>query len=254
MFLKRRHNSVSQSSASSKAARHSARPKPGRLRYGLVVERLEDRCLPATSLTGLAAYGQFPLSFEANQGQTDAQVNFLARGNGYALFLTPGQAVLSLQKPGTAAATTPGADALSSPPDVLHMQLIGANAAAQVAGLDRLPSISNYLIGNDPSQWHTNVPNYGRVEYQQVYPGVDLVYYGNQRQLEYDFVLAPGANPGVIQLAFQGAQAMTLDSQGNLVLHTAGGDVVEHAPVVYQEVGGARQAVSGHYLLEGNRP
>src|SRR5438132_8986691 len=253
MFLRQWPSGVNQNSAPSKAARRcSARPKPGRERYGLVVERLEDRCLPATSLTGVAAYGQLPLSFEANQGQTDAQVNFLARGNGYALFLAPSQAVLSLQKPSTPVASIPGTDVPSSPPDVLHMHLVGANASAQVAGLDRLPSISNYLIGNDPCQWHTNVPNYGRVKYQQVYSGVDLVYYGNQRQLEYDFVVAPGANPGVIQLAFQGAQAMTLDSQGNLVLHTTGGDVVEHAPVLYQEVGGVRQAVSGQYVLEGN--
>jgi len=243
MFLKQRFSSVNRSSVPSKAARQTrARLKPGRL----LVEHLEDRCLPATSLTGLA-YGQLPLSFEANQGQTDAQVNFLARGNGYALFLTPSQAVLSLQKPSPS-----GANASGASPDVLRMQLVGADAASHVVGLDRLSSITNYLIGNDPSHWRTNIPNYGRVDYQQVYPGVDLTYYGNQRQLEYDFVVAPGANPGVIQLAFQGAQSMTLDSQGNLVLHTAGGDVVEHAPVVYQEVGGARQAVAGHYVLEGN--
>src|SRR6266404_5249962 len=108
MFLKPWPGGANRNSAPAKAARHcSARPKPGRQRYRLVVECLEDRCLPATSLTGLAAYGQLPLSFEANQGQTDAQVNFLARGNGYALFLTPGQAVLNLQKP-AAAGASPG--------------------------------------------------------------------------------------------------------------------------------------------------
>src|SRR5438132_11673575 len=133
MFLKWRRSSVSQNSASSKAARHTGtRPKSNRQLGRLLLEHLEDRCLPATSLTGLAAYGQLPLSFEANQGQTDAQVNFLARGNGYALFLTPGQAVLSLQKPSTAAATTSGADVSGSPLDVLHMQLAGPNASAQV--------------------------------------------------------------------------------------------------------------------------
>ncbi len=132
------------------------------------------------------------------------------------------------------------------------MQLIGSNAAAPAVGLDAQAGTSNYFLGNDASQWHTNIANYGRVEYQNVYPGIDLVYYGNQRQLEYDFVVAPGASPGAIQLAFQGTNGMTLDSSGNLVLETSGGDVVEHAPVIYQDSNGVRQAVSGHYVLEGN--
>jgi hypothetical protein len=160
------------------------------MHYRPYLERLEAREL-------LAAYGQIPLSFEANQGQTDPQVNFLARGSGYALFLTPTEAVLSLQK------------------DVLRMQLVGANANPRVAGVDPQATTSNYFVGNDPSYWRTNVANYGKVEYQAVYPGIDLVYYGNQRQLEYDFVVGPGANPGVIQLSFQGAQNLTLDAQGD---------------------------------------
>src|SRR5262249_4266209 len=108
---------------------------------------------------------------------------------------------------------------------------------------------SNYLIGNDPTQWHTDVASYSKVKYRAAYPGIDLVYYGNQRQLEYDYVVAPGADPGAIHLAFDGTQRVTLDGDGNLVLHTAGGDVVEHAPVVYQELGGIRQAVGGQYML-----
>src|SRR5262249_55971859 len=197
---------------------------------------------------------QLPLAFEANQGQTDAEVNFLARGPGYALFLTPDEAVLSLQ-PGS------GAGRISNPShftqqgqagDVLRMQVLGASATAQVLGLDRLPGTSNYLIGTDPTNWHTGIVNYARAEYQNLYPGIDLVYYGNQRQLEYDFVVAPGASAKVITLAFQGAEGLSLDAQGNLVLHTAGGDVVEQAPVLYQESAGARQAVSGRYVLEGD--
>jgi hypothetical protein len=119
------------------------------------------------------------------------------------------------------------------------MNLVGANPDAAVAGLDQLPGTSNYMIGNDPSQWHTNIANYGQVAYQGVYPGVNLVYYGNQQQLEYDFVVAPGADPGSIRFAIQGADSVSLDDQGNLVLSTGSGDVLEHAPVVYQEVGGA---------------
>ena len=131
------------------------------------------------------------------------------------------------------------------------MNLVGANPDASVTGLDQLPGTSNYFIGNDPSQWHTNIANYGQVEYQGVYPGVNLVYYGNQQQLEYDFVVAPGADPGSIRLSFQGADSISLDDQGNLVLATGSGDVLEHAPVVYQEVGGARQAVAGQFVLLG---
>src|SRR5262249_4448545 len=178
------------------------------------LELLEDRTVPSAghgtlTLADAAAqaqigesYGQLPLAFEANQGQTDAEVNFLARGPGYALFLTPDEAVLSLQ-PGS------GAGRISNPShftqqgqagDVLRMQVLGASATAQVLGLDRLPGTSNYLIGTDPTNWHTGIVNYARAEYQNLYPGIDLVYYGNQRQLEYDFVVAPGASAKVITL------------------------------------------------------
>jgi hypothetical protein len=192
------------------------------------------------------SYGQLPLSFEANQGQADAQVNFMSRGTGYSLFLTPTQAVLDLSQGS-------GLSGQGAGDEVLQMQLVGGNPAAQPVGLDQLPGISNYLIGTDPSQWHTNIPNYAQVEYQNLYPGINLVYHGNNQQhLEYDFVLAPGANPNSIQLLFQGAQGINLDPQGNLILHTSGGDTVEQAPVLYQDTGGIRQSVSGRYLLEGN--
>jgi hypothetical protein len=188
------------------------------------------------------------LAFEANQGQAAAPINFVAHGSGYALALTPSAAVLALQK----SVTTPGAQTSAAPGDVVQLQLLGANPAAPVTGLDELITKSNYYLGNDPSQWHTNIPNFGEVEYQNVYAGINLVYYGNQGQLEYDFVLAAGANPGAITLSVQGTQGMTLDGQGNLVLHTAGGNVLEQAPVLYQELYGVRQAVSGRFVLGGN--
>jgi CSLREA domain-containing protein len=194
---------------------------------------------PATLAGISAAFGQIPLGFEVNQGQTAGQVSFLARGPGYAVFLTPNEAVLSLSAPGSSSS-------------LLRMQLLGSNSAARPVGLDPLPGTTNYLSGNDPSQWHTNVPSFARVQEHGVYPGVDLVYYGNQRQLEYDFTIAPGADPGLIRLAFEGADSTTLDAHGNLVLHTAGGDVVEHAPVLYQDSSGVRQSVSGHYVLHAD--
>jgi hypothetical protein len=202
----------------------------------LLLEFLEGRFLPSTA--PLSLYGQLPLAFEANRGQADPGVDFLARGNGYTLALSPDQAVLDLRQGSSA--------------DALRVRLVGANPSFQVVGRDELITRSNYLVGNDPGRWHTDIPNFGRVEYDRVYPGVNLVYYGNQGQLEYDFIVAPGANPNVITLSVQGAQGMALDAQGNLVLHTMGGDVVEHAPVLYQDSGGARQAVSGNFVLENN--
>lgn len=231
-----------------------------------VLEALEERAVP--NGTSLASYGQLPLSFEVNRGQTAVPVNYLARGSGYTLFLSPTQAVLALTQGGGAGqgptgtgprgglagelARPGGGAAPSSAEDVLRLGLAGGNPAASVVGLDQLPGVSNYFLGNDPSKWLTNVPNYGEVEYQNVYPGVNLVYYGNQGQLEYDFVLAPGADPGAIHLSVQGAQSASLDAQGDLVLHTAGGDVVQHAPVIYQSIGGQRQSVAGRFVLEGN--
>jgi hypothetical protein len=199
----------------------------------LRLEKLEDRLCPSAA----EALGNLPLAFEANAGQTDAQVNFLSRGAGYAAFLTPTEAVLSL--------------ASESANDTVRLQILGGNPRAPGTGLDLLPGRTSYLLGNDPSQWHTDVANYGRVRYAGVYAGIDLVYYGNQRNLEYDFVVAPGADPGAIRLNFDGTQGLSLDAAGNLVLHTSGGDLVEHAPVVYQDIGGVRQSVAGSYRLLG---
>jgi len=225
------------------------RPSPRR-RCPLQLELLEDRCLlsatPAASV--LQAFGQLPLSFEANQGQAAAKVDFLSRGSGYSLFLSPGEAVLGLQKQ-AAGSAQPAANAGTS---VIRMDVMGANRAAHGVALDPQPGTSNYFLGNDPSQWHTNIPNYGQVEYKDVYAGIDLLYHGNQQQLEYDFQVAPGADASAIRLAFHGVRGVTIDAQGNLVLHTAGGDVIENAPVLYQDIGGVRHAVSGHYVLEGH--
>jgi hypothetical protein len=197
------------------------------------------------------SYGRLPLSFEANQGQTDAQVRFLSRGDGYALFLTSTEAVFRLQKP---VASDTGKANLNQDAggDVLRTRLVGANPVPQVVGLDEQTGQSNYFLGNDPIQWQTNVANYGKVEYRDVYRGINLVYYGNQQQLEYDFVVQPGADPNMIGLALDGVQDLTLDAQGNLVVHMAAGDVVEHAPVIYQEGAGGRQAIAGHYVLRDN--
>jgi hypothetical protein len=200
--------------------------------------------------TVLQQYGQLGLRFEANQGQADPQVDFLSRGQGYSLFLTGKEAVLNLTRP--AVQPAPGGSQMTAG-TVLRTQFVGANPNPTVTGLQPLAGTSNYFSGSDPSQWHTNIANYGAVQYQNLYPGIDLVYYGsNQRQLEYDFVVAPGADPSLIKLQIQGADKVGLDPQGDLVLHTGTGDVVEHAPIVYQLAGAARQPVSGRFVLGPN--
>src|SRR2546430_3334333 len=121
------------------------------------------------------------------------------------------------------------------------MKLVGANQAANVTALDELPGKTNYFVGNDPKKWRTDVPTYGKVKYEGVYPGVDLVYYGNQRQLEFDFVIAPGADPKAIRLGVRGADKVSVDARGDLVLSTQGSDIRFHKPVVYQALSNNEQ-------------
>ena len=180
-----------------------------------------------------------PLFFEPNQGQTAAPVRFLARGSGYGLFLTADEAVLNLQRPAAKARNAAASSVTMRPPSsVIRMKLEGANTEAAVSGAEPLPGKSTYIIGNDRAKWHHNIPQFGRVEYKGVYPGVDLVYYGEQGQLEYDFRLAPGARPEQIAMSFGGA-SVRIDSgkSGDLILSTSNGDVRFHAPRVYQRMG-----------------
>lgn len=198
-----------------------------------------------------ATTASLPLFFEPNLGQTDPQVKFLARGSGYGLFLTAEEAVLELQP---AALSTrhsehgPRLSAVSSQHasgSVIRMRLEGANSSARVSGASPLPGTSNYFIGNDPSKWRRGIPQFARVEYQGIYPGVDLVYYGNQGQLEYDFRVAPAADPGQIALHFDGASAH-IDS-GDLILSTDQGDVRFHAPRIYQQDGNIQKSIAGSF-------
>ena len=183
-----------------------------------------------------------PLSFEANQGQTDSQVKFLSRGDGYSLFLTSNEAVFTLRPPA-------GAKAL---PSVVRMELRGANRGAQVTGADKLAGVANYYVGNDPRKWRSGITTYGKVKYQGIYPGIDAVFYGNQRQLEYDFVVAPGADPKQISLGLTGAKP-SLDPDGNVVLKLADGDLALKKPVVYQNVAGEKKTVEASYTIAGNK-
>jgi hypothetical protein len=227
----------------------------------------------------VAAYRKFPLSFEANQGQVDKRVKFLAHGLGYTLFLTDQEAVLALPQ-GTPTAVKQGSE---DPTAVLRMKLVGANPSAKILGLNRQPGSSNYFIGNDPAKWQTKVANYSRVRYSNAYPGVDLVYYGNQQQLEYDFVVAPGADPRAIlldlgmetpiaprsagQLAMHRGAPLQIASNGDLVVaKVRGGEARFSKPIIYQvakdfrqsqthggdtELVAARHPIDGHWVLKG---
>ncbi len=215
----------------------------------------------AQQARAVAAYGKLPLGFEANQGQTNSRVRFLSRGSGYLLYLTPDAAVLALEseRPQLSGRTSklpqPGREiAKPKPPAVLRMELVGGNAQAGMVGTDLLPGKSNYFLGNDPSQWRTNVPNYRKVAEHAVYPGIDLVYYGTQSRLEYDFVVAPGADPHAIRLAVQGAKKLRIDAQGNLIATVGIGEVSFQRPVAYQEdTHGTRQPVSARFSIKGGR-
>lgn len=194
-----------------------------------------------------------PLSFEVNRGQTDPAVRFLARGNGFDAFLTPAETVLTLKAGGTYKRPSAGKEAQEENAPrkgtVVRMKMVGANQTPRLVGERKLAGESNYLRGKDRSDWVRHVSHYAQVRYEAVYPGVDAVYYGNNRQLEYDLVVAPNANPKQIRMSLEGVDKARVDRKGDLVLSTACGDLRQHRPVVYQEVGGARKAVKGRYVL-----
>ncbi|HEY4741676.1 MAG TPA: SBBP repeat-containing protein [Candidatus Acidoferrales bacterium] len=192
---------------------------------------------PRTSAATFAKmYGELPLGFEANLGQTDPQVKFISRGADSTLFLTPTDAVLTLR-----------ANQITQ--RALRMSLEDANTSAEVRGLEPLPGKSNYFIGNDPRNWHTNVPAYSKVNYHGIYPGVDVVYYGSHRSLEYDFVVASGADAGRIRLKIAGADRVSISPNGDLVMKTAGREVQLKRPRIYQRDRDTERQVDGGYFL-----
>ncbi len=241
----------------------------------VLTSRAQERSIPASP--GLASfgggrirsnYGNVPLMFEANQGQTDSQVRFLSHGSGYSVFLTAGGMVLALQ----ASETTSSADFVPAPAakrihpgfspirqqariarqrksTVLAIDLAGAAANPTIVGEQPLSTRINYFIGRDPSKWRRNIPTYSQIRYKNVYPGIDLVYYGNNHQVEYDFDLAPGANAANIQFSVKGADALSVDSAGNLVLSKGPTQMLFQMPIIYQVINGTRAPVGGKYVL-----
>jgi uncharacterized repeat protein (TIGR01451 family) len=208
-----------------------------------------------------SSYGKLPISFEPNDGQTAGVVQYLARGAGYTLFLTSGEMVLTLhtstRKPNGAPlppAIVPPALEVADKPAAVRMRLIGSNKHAQALGVDMLPGKTNYLVGRDRAKWHTDIPTYAKVRYQDVYPGIDLVYYGNQEgKLEHDFVVAAGADPERIEFDFSDEDQTPVLKDGEVRLHSKAGDIRLQAPVAYQVLGDERREVSVSYRVAGSR-
>jgi hypothetical protein len=206
--------------------------------------------------TAAESVAKLPMAFEPNIGQADSRTRFLSHGNGSMVSLTSTGMVLSMAAPDA----MPAIDAphtsssmLAAQLGLIEMDFRGANPDPRVVGTDRLPGVSNYLVGNDPSQWRTGVPQYERVTYRGLYPGIGLTFYGNQQgRLEYDLAVAPGVDPSIIRLSILGPETMALDPTGDLVLRVGGRDVVQPRPSIYQDLGGARHDVAGGYVLNGH--
>lgn len=208
------------------------------------------------------AYGELPLSFTENAGQTDPQVRFISSGSGYQLFLTSQEAVLTMQHP-RKGFRSPLERALdlraqmkaraAEQAAVVRLHLDGANPRTEVVGFDRLPGRTDYFIGSDPRAWRTGVASYSHVKYHEVYPGVDLVFYGNRQRLEYDFTVARGADPKLITFDVEGARSLRITSQGNLAMSVPDGEVELQKPVAYQNVDGTKRNIEVAYTLTGPR-
>ncbi len=208
----------------------------------------------------LQSFGKIPLSFEMNQGQADSAVRYLCRGNGYSFYLLADEVVLSLagsastkeneQNPASARTST----TLTKNHSVIRMQLENANPEPRMSGLDQLPGKTQYFIGNDPTLWRTGITNFARVAYQDIYPGIDLIYYGNQNQIEHDFVVSPGADPDAIKIRIQGAEELATDDEGNVNLTTGTESVLLKKPYIYQQIENQKRTIPGQYaVLADNR-
>ncbi len=198
----------------------------------------------------IRSYANLPMSFEANRGQTDSSVKFLSRGAGYTLFLTRDHAILIAAA--LAAYSGPETSALAGSCQqgvISTLKLVGANRRSQPEGIDQLPGTVNYFIGNDPKKWRTGIPTYTRVRYRNIYPGIDLLYYGNHRELEYDFVLAPGADAKLIRMRFDGVRHLQRAANGDLVASAPDGALTLRRPLVYQVEDGRRVPVHGKFVL-----
>ncbi|MFN2578127.1 MAG: CHRD domain-containing protein [Pyrinomonadaceae bacterium] len=196
-------------------------------------ERKEcERALPAKA-PKLQSLGNFPLAFEANAGQADPAVRFIARTARSVLLLTSHSATVRSR-------------------ELFNVNFAGANPASTPRGIDALPGERNYFVGNDPAKWHAHVRTFEKVTYENIYAGIDLTFYGNQNEFEYDFVVKPGADPGAIRLGIQGARPR-VSAAGDLILKGGGDELIQRKPIIYQDINGERRLIHGHYSLSRKR-
>jgi len=196
------------------------------------------------------AYQNLPLQFEANRGQAERRFDFLSRGAGYDVLLSPTETVFALKE----GRREKNGDARHAAPrlSILSMKLLGANTEATPTGRGESSGRVNYFVGGDSPEKRVDIPVYSGVRYGSVYPCVDVVYYGKQRELEYDFVVSPGGDANSIKLQFEGAESLSLDVRtGDLLLNVGGREVRQHKPFAYQEVGGVRREVAARYVRSG---
>ncbi len=189
------------------------------------------------------SFGKLPLSFEANPGQTGEPAQFIARGQGYTLFLNSSQATFALKQ------APKNKESPLANQSAIELKLLDAASDSSAEPDGQLPGRSNYFIGNDPRRWRTDIPNYSRVRYRNVYPGIDVVYYGHQGQLEYDFVVAPHSDLNRIRLSFEGSDEIALDEEGNLLVGAGDERIRMRKPVIYQQVNGHRREIAGGYVV-----
>ncbi|MEO7702082.1 MAG: Ig-like domain-containing protein [Opitutus sp.] len=188
----------------------------------------------AAKSTMLASYGNLPIAFEENAGQVDARVRFLSRGAGYQLFLTDASSMLALR-------ADDGRQA------AVRMSFAGAHLDSRAVGLEKRATATNYLVGGDPASWRSNIANFDKVRYPSIYPGIDAEYHASQGKLEYDLIVAPGADPSLVQVSFEGTQGLSLSKEGDLLLETNAGQVSQLKPVAYQVIDGVRREVEARY-------
>jgi len=198
------------------------------------------------------------MRFEKNTGQAGTKADFLCRATNHSVLLSSTGVLLSLPYPETREQTIKeqksGKQTVSKASQsggLVQLRLVGADPGSEAIGQEELVTRSNYFIGNDPAKWRTDIPNYGRIKYDDVYAGIDLEYYGNLGRLEYDFIVSPGSDPDMISLQFEGTDAISINEQGDLILKTEKSELAMLQPVAYQERGGIREHIPAAYDLQG---
>lgn len=207
-----------------------------------------------SSPTMHSAIGKLPLRFEAGESEAGAPGRFTARGPAYHLTITPTETLVSVRQLSIPAVRPHGPARLEAAPASvsyrhLGLEFVGADASAHISGENELPGSVNYFLGNDPARWRTDVPTFAQVRVADLYPGISLIHYGNQQHLEYDFVVGPGVDASVIAIRFRGADKVTLDPQGDLILNLGADEIRQPKPLIYQIVQGTRKEIAGGYLL-----